>query len=225
MLLTILKQILIILAGIAVVLVAIVLLASRVSYENRRAQRFWSGAPFWVQLAYLGLIILIVAVVWVVHGIYRDWYYEEAPMAYASAEAAAADGCVVVQGSGELLAGKENWEEFLRQKETGTAAVSLAVYNGGRVQVVHQLYFDGYLCYYTRGTPYLRQKGGTETYPFLLQLSYDAPERDADRYTQRSLWVLTDKYDLTGEEWAGRSYGMEYDYTAVVLFTETQWLP
>lgn len=225
MLLTLLKQILIILGGICLVILGIVLFCIQVHYENRRNARFWGNAPLWAQIAYLGLILVIIAAAWFGSNLYRDWYYEEVPPAYPNAEAAVSAGCVAVNSSGELLAGFENWEAFLEQRNTGPAAVQLAVSDGGGIRVVHQLYFDGYLLYFTPGSPYLRQKEDTQVYPFLLCLSWEPSEWEASLYSSRTAWILTDKAELTGEEVAGRLYGMEYDYRMHKLISQTQWLP
>ena len=111
------------------------------------------------------------------------------------------------------------------QKDSGPAAIQLAVSDGGSLTVVHQLYFDGYLFYFTPGSPYLRQTEETQSYPFLMCLSWEPSDWEANLYSNRTAWILTDKADLTGEEVASHLYGMEYDYRMRKLISQTQWLP
>lgn len=224
MLLTILKQILIILAGIAVVIGVVVLLSLRVSYENRRNRR-WESVPIRYQLLYLVIVVTICGVFWFFSQKWNDWYYEKAPVPYASVEAAAADGCLVVQAMSGIMDGEENWEAFLQSaKAMQPTEISIAIHDGGAVQNVNTLAYDGLLYHYTVNTRYIHQDSKTETYPFLLCLTYEPPAEENAMYVRQVTWVLTDNPNLTGQELANRIYGTETEYTVRTLIEENEWL-
>lgn len=223
--LIILKQILIILAGICVVIAGICLLVSGVSFEHQKNQRFWRSATFGYQLLYLLLIIVVVGAVALGHRLWQRWYYETGPQPYASAEAAAADGCMVIQSPGTPLAGQEHWEAFLSDCQTfQEAAVRIAVYDGGGVRNVNELRYDGYRYHYTIHPPYIHQRSETETYPLLLHLFYAPAEEEAMLYSSRETWVLTDDPALTGEKLAQLTSDQKATLRARELIVITQWL-
>lgn len=223
MLLTILKQILIILAGVTVVIAAFILLLQLAEYESNKTRRFWGDTPIRAQLLYLVLVFAVIGIVWFFSDIWRDWYYEEGPRPYASVEAAAEDGCVVLAWNG-IVAGREHWEEFLACAESWQPAqISIAHSDGGAVGVVHELRFDGFAYHYTENTRFLHQDSQQQTYPYLLCLTYKPPE-NKDTYSQKVTWVLTDKADLTAEEQHWAFADENKDYSLETILTEYHWL-
>lgn len=222
MLLTILKQILIILAGVAVVIGGIILLLLLSEHEKNKTRRFWGDTPIRAQLLYLVLVFVVIGIVWFFSDLWRAWYYEEGPRPYASVEAAAEDGCVVLGWDG-IIAGREHWEEFLLRAESWQPAqISITHTDGGSVDVVHVLRFDGILYHYTKNTRYIHQDSESQTYPFLLCLTYEPPEEDL--YSKKVTWVLTDKPDLTAEEQHWAFADEEKDYSLETLLAEYHWL-
>lgn len=222
MLMTILKQILIILAGIAGIIGVLALLVSHADFERNRSRRIWGSTPVAAQLVFLGISCAIIGVIWFVSNLWQDWYYTEAPPPYASIEAAAEDGCVVLGWDG-IIAGREHWEDFLDQAEHHHAAqISIAHSEGSSVNVVHVLFFDGSVYHYTKNTRYLHQKSQQQTYPYLLCLTYEQPEV-TDTDFQTVTWVLTDKADLTAEEQYWAFAEEDRDYSLETLLKEYHW--
>lgn len=184
---------------------------SRHRYDRRHGRMSFGG--------YVLVISVFAVFVLIVHGIYSlwyDWHWEKGPPVYASAEAAAAD-CCVVNASGQPVDGQTHWEDFLQHTQNNqTARLLLARSDGGAVYVVDELFYDGVLYHYTQNTPYLHQDGSYHIYPYLVCLTY-AP---TDLYSRKISWVLTDKADLTVDELPGILYAEDAEYTAKTVLSE-----
>lgn len=111
-----------------------------------------------------------------------------------TAEQAAADGCVVLDGS-QLLAGEALWYDFVNESAAGRE-IEVSLYQGysdqGGQYFVKQLRFDGeryVLRFYDRdsksGEPFLVE----ESYAFLTRALY-APDAAGELLTEG--WLLTD---------------------------------
>ena len=194
MLLTILKQVLICLLGIAAVVVGFLLFVGVVDFEVQKQKRIWGSSPGLSQLLYILLVAVILGAVWFVHGLWEDWHSEMGPPFYTGAEAAEADGCVVIRPWREIDGGQEHWEAFLQQvEERKPASVRLALLDGGVISQIHEITCDGLMFHCTKHTRYLHRETETESYAFLLKIP------DTWGGYEYTSWVLTDTPDLTGE--------------------------
>lgn len=218
----------------ATLVIAVIIFFLRLILEGEkqyRHQRRWRQVSLTGRLLYGVLVIAICFAAWGIGELYNNWYYEEGPAPYASVEAAAADGCVVIEGLGTFLDGEENWEEFLRYSQKGLAAAApIAFSTGSAVTVVDQLYFDGVLYHYTDNTPYIHQDSVTEAYPYLLFLVKVPDPEAGERYSRMESWVLTDKPDLTLDELPQIEYEeatgkVSSGYRARRLTLYYEWLP
>lgn len=191
-----------------------------------RRERFWRQVPMRYQLLYFALIFVICGIVYYVSSLWHDWYYEKSPARYASVEIALANDCVIVQSFGECMDGEENWEAFLASTRAAEpSTLSFAIHDAGAIQVVHDLYFDGVLYHYTVNTSYTHQDSETYIYPFLRQLIYEPSAEESASFTKRETWVLTDKADLTVEEYNQRFYDADKEYRYATLIEFTDWIP
>ena len=124
---------------------------------------------------------------------WKAWYIAPNGPYYVSAEAAAADGCVVILQPELMLDGEEHWADFLQSVNMGLPDfLRLAMVNG-EIRQVDELVFDGVGYSYVDRKPFKHHKEETESYPYLLNLSSDPDPA-------KGMWVLTDKADLTRDE-------------------------
>lgn len=211
-----------------IVLAVLGFLATLFLETNRmiRRQRFWSRLSFAGVLFYGGLILGIAGVVFAGSRMYHKWYYKTGPAPYSSIEAAAGDGCVVIQSFGGIMDGQENWEDFLRYEREGIpAAVRIAIHDTGAIQVVNDLFYDGQHYHYTRNTNYIHQSSETIIYPYLLYLIYEPAPKEDKNYTRREYWVLTENPDLNAGEMDSMEYVLDDEYSSHSLICETDWIP
>ena len=191
-----------------------------------RSMKRWGRISPLGRLLYGLLVAVVCLIAWGVSELYNGWYYEEAPAPYPSVEAAAADGCVVIENLGTFLAGEEHWEEFLRYSQEGLPAViQVAKSNGTSVSVVDRLYFDGALYHYTQNTKYIHQDSVTESYPYLVFLIEEPDPEAGENYSRMESWVLSDQKDLTPEELPQMLYEPEEGSRAKRLTLYYEWLP
>ena len=191
-----------------------------------RSNRFWSKLSFTGVLFYSGIILAVTGLIYGGSRMYRNWYYELGPVPYDTIEAAAQDGCVVIQPLGGIMDGEENWEQFLRYERKGVAAiVRIAVHDGGTVNTVNELLYDGQQYHYTRNTRYIHQKAKTDTYPSLLNLVYQPTPEEEKNYTRREFWMLTEDTSMTAAEADSFLYAADERYASHCLICETDWIP
>lgn len=177
---------------------------------------------------------LVVFAVWLVFcgglfyasHLWHEWYTEPIPAPYPTAEAAAADGCAVIQWPEQLYEGEEHWAAFLQSVEIKLPdTLRLAIMDGGQILRVDELLYDGERYHYIRASQFANRRGETETYPYLLRLDYTPPAEEDALYLQKEMYVLTDKPDLTGDELVRTYYDKYRDYTVLELVTYTEWKP
>lgn len=203
-----------------------IILGGLVMLLRLRAQRWMSRLRMREQALIIGAWLAFCGVLFWVSHLWYEWYTEPAPAPYATMEEAAADGCVVINAPGILEDGEERWEQFFFRTGKGLPDyLRIAIWDGGEAQNVNELLFDGTQYHYTI-TPRLKHRDKTTvTYPYLLLVRYEPPEEENALYLWRETYVLTDKADLTGEEYAKMLLYPERDFQAHGLIMETQWRP
>lgn len=216
--LVILREVLRILLGIALVIGFICILVIDVQHRGAQYRRIGLG---W-QLIFLCIGVVICALVWVGTDIWRDWYYEEKPRPFDSAEAAYEAGFVVVSGSWELVEGYDRWLSFADSPVP--ASIPLAIRDGGGIQTLATLVGEDNGYCFTYSSPYVHQKDTVEEYLFLRKIELLPTEYEAELWSWREVWVLTDKEDLTEEEYRACLYTEEPPYRIRKVLTRTQWV-
>ena len=154
-----------------------------------RKDQLSRGVRAAVMAAWIAFCVVIVgASYW-----WKAWYIQPNEVCYASAEAAAAEGCAVIRLPNLLWDGEENWADFTQSVNMGLPDfLSLAMLDG-EIRQVDELIYDGVGYAYIDRKPFKHHKEETEQYPYLLNLSSSSDPN-------RGMWVLTDKPDLTREE-------------------------
>jgi len=158
-------------------------------YVNAKAPYLSRGRRAAMMTAW---VIFCVVIVGASHW-WKAWYIEPNPPYYASAEAAAEEGCTVIRLPYLLWDGEENWEDFLQSVNMGLPDFLNLAMLDGEIRQVDELVYDGAGYLYIDRKPFKHHKEETEQYPYLLNLSTNPDPA-------KGMWVLTDKPDLTRSE-------------------------
>ena len=205
-------------AGIICVLLLVINILLEGNRQYRRG-RFWSQLSLTGKLLYIGAILGLAVVIVFVPRVWTQWKYQKGPLPYATIDAALSDGCMVVQASGNLIDGKDHFDEFLDEcKRENQASLTISVYDGGSIVRVDTLAYDGILYWYTMDAGYLHQ----ESIEYLFShLVYDVhiPE-DNDLYVSREVWLLADNADVSYED---TLLTAESGFSYQIIFMETEW--
>ena len=156
--------------------------------------------------------------------LYQQWYYEPAPAPYATMDQAETDGCIIIRSPFFLERGRERWEDFCTTTGYGLPdRVSIAVWDGGECQVVNHIFFDGEAYHYDTHNGLLHSDRETVSYPYLLHLTYEPGPDSSELYSYVESYVLTDKADLTGEEYAHRIVGSDTGFRYACIVADYTW--
>lgn len=205
-------------AGIICVLLLVINILFEGNRQYRRG-RFWSQLSLTGKLLYIGAILGLVAVILLGTRAWKQWEYQKGPLPYATIDAALADGCMVVQASGTLIDGKDNFEKFLDEcKREHQTSLTIAVYDDGSIVRVDTLAYDGILYWYTMDAGYLHQEPIEYLFSHLI---YDVhiPE-DNDLYVSREVLLLADNADVSYEDTVLTA---ESGFSYLIIFMETEW--
>jgi len=201
----------------------ILLFCGTVAFRYRRIQRA-SKRRTRENLLIGGFVLLLAAVMIGCFSLWRSWYYTPAPAPYATMDQAEADGCIVINAPHFLERGRERWERFFGMTNFGIPdTIQIAVWDGGEAQVVNTILYDGEQYHYTTHNGLKHSDSVTTSYPYLLHLRYEPAADDAALFHWKESYILTDKADLTGEEFANRWQDGSLSFRFVEVVADYDW--